>query len=62
MKKCYDFGEGWEADMEKVPTGHFILIMNTPAGSFRTVHRDEMQAVKEMLSYFAISPDDKIEL
>lgn len=49
--KNYDFGEGYKASMN-LWNNRIILLMYTPTGEYETVHRDEQDAMKEILSYF----------
>ena len=61
MKK-YDFGEGWKATMEKTSSGYIELVMYAPTYRFaetqiKTMHINEADAMKEILSYFGTEED-----
>lgn len=50
--KTYDFGDGWKATIEKTSSGYYIVVMDIPSGKYETMHSNELNAMKEILSYF----------
>ena len=51
-KKHYDFGDGYKATTERTSSGYIIVVMDTPAGKWETMHSNEQKAMAEILSYF----------
>lgn len=53
MKK-YDLGYGWTAEIEKTSSGYFKVTVTEDAchkNVFKTMHSNELDALKEILSY-----------